>query len=172
MEEKKKKKKWLLLLALFLLLVGGYGVYHFFLASEPQAMSVISGDFLPEGKDAQKMSDQELADLAQQTADASNFNMMIASEAAINGNTQQGTLPIKNPENNVYPINVEIIDDQTGEIIYTSGAILPGEEISQIQLDTPLKKGTHDTTALFSLYDPQTKSKQGEVSAGVTISVN
>ncbi|MBO1306483.1 hypothetical protein JZO70_09940 [Enterococcus sp. 669A] len=172
MEEKKKRKKWLLLLALLLLLIGGYSVYHYFFATEPQAMSVISGDFLPEGKDAKQMSEEEIADLAQQKADASNFNMMIASEATISGSTQQGQLPIKNPESNVYPINVEIKDDESGEIIYTSGAILPGEEIDQIQLDQPLEKGTHKTTALFSLYDPQTKKKQGEVSAGVTISVN
>ncbi|MGG5314541.1 hypothetical protein [Enterococcus sp. AZ072] len=172
MEEKKKRKKWLLLLALLLLLIGGYGIYHFFFAPKPQAMSVISGDFLPEGKDAKKMSDKELADLAQQKADESNFNMMIASEATINSETQQGQLPIKNPESNAYPVNVEIKDDQTGDIIYTSGAILPGEEIDQVHLDKPLAKGTHQTTATFSLYDAQTKKKQGEVSAGVTILVN
>lgn len=172
MEEKKKRKKWLLLLALLLLLLGGYGIYHFFFTPEPQAMSVISGDFLPEGKDAKKMSDKELADLAQQKADESNFNMMIASDATISGDTQKGQLPIKNPESNAYPVNVEIKDDQSGEMIYTSGAILPGEEIDQIQLDKPLSKGTHQTTATFSLYDAQTKKKQGEVSAGVTILVN
>lgn len=171
-EEKKKRKKWLLLLALLLLLVGGYGIYHFFFAPEPQAMSVISGDFLPEGKDAKKMSDKELAELAQQKADESNFNMMIASDATINGDTQKGQLPIKNPEGNAYPVNVEIKDNQTGDIIYTSGAIMPGEEIDQVQLDKPLAKGTYQTTATFSLYDAQTKKKQGEVSAGVTILVN
>ncbi|WP_239253755.1 hypothetical protein [Listeria ilorinensis] len=173
MEKNKKRKKWLLLLVLLLLLIGGgYGIYHFFFAPEPQTMSVISGDFLPEGKDATKMSDKEMAELAQQKADESNFNMMIASDATIDSKTQKGQLPIKNPESNAYPVNVEIKDDQTGDIIYTSGAIYPGEEITQVQLEKPLSKGTHQTTAIFSLYDPQTKKKQGEVSAGVTISVN
>lgn len=172
MEEKKKHKKWFLLLVLLLLFLSGYGIYHFFFAPESQTMSVISGDFLPKGKDAKKMSNKELAEIAQQKADESNFNMMIASDATINSDTKKGYLPIKNPESNAYPVNVEIKDDQTGEIIYTSGAILPGEEIDQIQLDQPLSKGTHQTTATFSLYDAQTKKKQGEVSAGVTILVN
>ncbi|GCF94734.1 hypothetical protein NRIC_26250 [Enterococcus florum] len=172
MEEKKKRKKGWLLLALLLLLLGGYGTYHFFFAPKPQAMSVISGDFLPEGKDAKKMSDKELADLAQQKVDESNFTMMIASDATISSETQKGYLPIKNPKSNAYPVNVEIKEDQTGEIIYTSGAIHPGEEIDQVQLDQSLSKGTHQATATFSLYDAQTKKKQGEVSAGVTISVN
>ncbi|GCF95309.1 hypothetical protein NRIC_32000 [Enterococcus florum] len=168
----KKRKRGLLLLLLLLLLAGGYGAYRFFLAPKAQNMSVVSGDFLPEGKDAQKMSDQEIATLAQQTVDKSQFNLMIASESAIDAATQKGMLHIKNPETNGYPINVEIFDDQTGEILYTSGAIQPGEEVSEIQLEKPLNEGTHKTTALFSLYDPQTKQKQGEVSAGVTISVD
>lgn len=172
MKEKNKHKKWILLLALLLLFLGSYGIYHFFFAPETQKMSVISGDFLPEGKDAKRMSNKELAELAQQKADESNFNMMIASDATINSATQKGALPIKNPESNAYPVNVEIKDDKTGEIIYTSGAILPGEEIDQIQLDKPLSEGAHQTTATFSLYDAQTKKKQGEVLAGVTILVN
>lgn len=172
MNEKKKRRKYLFLLAfLLLLLLSGYGIYHFFLSSKPTPMTVISGDFLPEGKDATKISDKELAALAQKKADESNFNMMIVSEATINKSTQTGQLAIKNPENNAYPINVEIREDETNRLIYTSGAIYPGEEIKQIQLEQPLSVGKYHTTANFSLYDIQTKKKQGEVSAGVIILV-
>lgn len=172
MEEKKKqKKRMLILILLLLLLLGGYGVYHFFFAPKPAPMTVISGDFLPEGKDAKKMSDKELAALAQKKVDESNFNMMIVSEAVIDSTTQTGQLAIKNPESNAYPINVEIKEDKTGQLIYTSGAIYPGEEIKEVHLEHALAKGEYQTTATFSLYDPQTKKKQGEVSAGVTIFV-
>lgn len=172
MEEKKKQQKRLFLLLLLLLLAAGvYGIYSFFFAPKPVPMTVISGDFLPDGKDASKMSDKDLAAYAQKSADASTFNMMIVSEATISSQTQTGALSIKNPESNVYPINVEIREDQTSQLIYTSGAIYPGEEIIQITLETELAVGTYQTTADFSLYDPQTKKKQGEVSAGVTIVV-
>ena len=168
-----KKKKWLLLLlVLLIMLIGGYGVYHFYFKTEPKVMSIISGDFLPEGKDAKQMSDEELAKLAQEKADGSKFNIMIASEVDIDEKTQKGQFPIRNPKINSYPVNVEVIDDETGEVIYTSGAIYPGEEVGQVQLERTLSKGTHKTTAVFSLYDAETKKKQGEVSAGVTIVVN
>jgi hypothetical protein len=53
---------------LCLLLIGcGYGVYHFFLNKPEEKVSVISGDFLPEEKDAKKMSDKEIADAAQKS---------------------------------------------------------------------------------------------------------
>jgi hypothetical protein len=173
-EDKKRQKKILLILLLCLLLVagGGYGIYHFFLDKPKETMSVISGDFLPQGKDAKKMSEKELAETAQKAADDSKFNMMIGSTAEIDGQTQQGKLNIKNPKTNAYPINVVITDDATGEILYTSGAINPGEEVIDVQLEKPLAKGTYLATARFSLYDSKTKSKKGEVAAGVNFIVN
>ena len=54
MEEKQKnKKKWLLILLLLLLALGGIGAY-FFTRQEAKPVSMISGEFLPEGKDANK----------------------------------------------------------------------------------------------------------------------
>ncbi|QIW55711.1 hypothetical protein [Pseudolactococcus raffinolactis] len=172
-EQKKKRKKGLFILLLLLLLAGGgFGAYHFWGHKPKETVSVISGDFLPEGKDAKKMSDKELADTAQKKADDSQFNMMIASTAKIDSQSQQGTLNIKNPQTNRYPINVVITDDKTGDVIYTSGAIEPGEEVSHVQLEKTLAKGAYQTTARFSLYDAKTKAKKGEVAAGVNIIVN
>jgi hypothetical protein len=173
-EDKKPKKKVLLMLLLGLLLIagGGYGIYHFFLDKPKETMSVISGDFFPKGKDAKKISDQELANTAQKAADASKFNMMISSKAEIDGQTQKGKLKIKNPQTNAYPINVVVTVDATGDVIYTSGAINPGEEVIDVQLEKALTKGTHQATARFSLYDPKTKAKKGEVAAGISFIVN
>ncbi|GAX46508.1 hypothetical protein [Pseudolactococcus reticulitermitis] len=172
-EQKKKRKKGLLILLLLLLLSGtGYSLYHVFRPKPRENVSIISGDFLPDGKDAKKMSDKELADTAQKKVDDSRFNMMIASTAKIDTQTQQGTLNIKNPQTNRYPINVVITDDQNGDVIYTSGAIEPGEEVNHVQLEKTLAKGTHQATARFSLYDPKTKAKKGEVAAGVSVIVD
>lgn len=98
--------------------------------------------------------------------------MMIGSKAIISSQSQQGTLNIKNPQTNTYPVNVVITDDQTGDVIYTSGAVEPGEEVSHIALEKPLTKGTHPATARFSLYDSKTKTKKGEVAAGVSFIVS
>ncbi len=169
----KNKFKRVLIPLLCLLLIGcGYGVYHFFLNKPEEKVSVISGDFLPEGKDAKKMSDKEIADAAQKKVDASQFNMIIGSKAEIDSQTNQGKLSIKNPKTNAYPINVVITDDKTGDVIYTSGAIEPGEEVRDVALEKSLAKGTYRATARFSLYDSKTRTKKGEVAAGVSINVN
>lgn len=54
-EQKKKRKKGLFILLLLLLLAGGgFGAYHFWGHKPKETVSVISGDFLPEGKDAKR----------------------------------------------------------------------------------------------------------------------
>ena len=63
-------------------------------------------------------------------------------------------------------------DDQTGDVIYTSGAIEPGEEVSHIALEKTLTKGTHPAMVRFSLYDEKTRAKKGEVTAGVSFIVD
>ena len=169
----KRRKKWGLIFLLLLLLAGvGYSLYHVFGQNPKENVTVISGDFLPGGKDAKKMSDKELKKFAQKKVDDSQFNMKIGSKAIISSQSQQGTLNIKNPQTNTYPVNVVITDDQTGDVIYTSGAVEPGEEVSHIALEKPLTKGTHPATARFSLYDSKTKTKKGEVAAGVSFIVS
>ena len=165
------KKKWLLILLLLLLLTAGsYFVYQkFFKTTEP--VTVISGDFLPKGKDANKISDEELKKYAQTTVDSSNFNMVISSKADISASNMTGSLLIQNPPQNAYPINVEIRLDDSGDLIYTSGAIQPGEEIKQVTLDKNLEPGSYKSTATFSLYNAETKEKKGQVSAGVTFTI-
>ena len=171
-EQTKKHKKWVLLLLLLLLLAGvGYSLYHVFGQKPKENVTVISGDFLPKGKDAKKMSEQEIEKFAQKKVDDSKFNMMIGATAKIDSQTQEGTLNIKNPQTNAYPVNVVITDDKTGDVLYTSGAIEPGEEVSHVQLEKTLAKGTHPATARFSLYDAKTKAKKGEVAAGVSFIV-
>lgn len=76
----------------------------------------------------------------------------IVEEGKINVNyspqaTFQGTISetfnIKNIKNNHHPIIFEIIDEN-GECVYVSKKIEPGYELSQIELDQELSKGTHN----------------------------
>lgn len=165
----KHKKKILVLLLLFLLLGGAAG--FFLTRKQPQPVSVVSGEFLPEGKDASKISSKELKQLAQEEVDKSKFNLMIVPEATIDERTMTGNITIRNPEENAYPVNVEIRNLETNEIVYTSGAIQPGYEIKEGTLEKHLEKGEHKATALFSIYDPETKEKRGQVAAGITLKI-
>lgn len=171
--EKKKTSKNKRLMSLFLILllvIGGYFVYQKYFNST-EAVTIISGDFLPDGKDASKISEKDLSKFAQVAVDSSNFNMIIASNSEINASTMSGSLLIQNPPKNAYPVNVEIRLDDGENLIYSSGAIQPGEEIKQVTLDKKLSKGSYKSTATFSLYNATTKEKQGEVSAGVLFKV-
>lgn len=171
-EQRNKKKRYLIFLAFLLVVLGTYSVYYFYSHDSKEQVSIISGEFLPEGKDAKKMTENEIADFAQKKADSSKFNMIIGSKSEIDSLTQSGKLSIKNPKVNTYPVNVVITDDQSKEIVYTSGAINPGEEVRDVKLEKKLSKGTHKATARFSLYDPKTEAKRGEVAAGVNFIVN
>lgn len=170
MEEKlKKKRKWLILI-LLLLILGGIGTY-FFKREEAKPVSLISGEFLPDRKDADKISDADLKKLAKQKVDRSKFNMIIAPEVTFEAGNKTGELIIQNPAHNAYPVNVEITLNDKGDLIYTSGAIAPGYEVKEAKLEKNLSKGNYPATAKFTLYDDKTKEKKGVVAARITIHV-
>lgn len=168
-EKQKKMLKWLLLL--LLTAFTGIGVY-FFTRECSQPNSIVSGAFLPEKKDASKMTSKELKEAAQATVDRSKFNMVITPKAQFASSDQVGKLIIQNPSSNAYPVNVEITRNDSGEVLYTSGAIQPGYEIKEIMLEKKLSKGKYPATATFSLYDNKTKEKRGEVAAIIMILIN
>lgn len=56
-------------------------------------------------------------------------------------------------------------------MIYESGAIQPGEEITEGTLSKNLAKGTYEATANVSIYDPETKEFKGQTAAEMAIEV-
>lgn len=169
-EKQKDKKKRLVVLLLLLLALAGVGIY-FFTKEEAKPVSIISGEFLPDDKDASKISSAQLKKMAQEKVDRSKFNMVIAPEATFESSDQAGELIIQNPAHNAYPVNVEITRNDNGELIYTSGAIRPGYEVKEAKLEKRLSKGEYPATAKFSLYDDKTKEKKGEVAAKIMIHI-
>lgn len=171
-EKKKKKKRFLWLWLLFMLLIGiAGGTYLYFNHSRVIPKSqLVGGDFLPNQKDAKKMSDTELAKYAQEAVDASQFQLMINPKSTISFDTQSGYIGIKNPKTNVYPINVRFYTTDNKEV-YVSGAIEPGQEVTSGTLSSKLKKGTYEVKAQFDIYDNKTKQKRGQQFAIVTMTV-
>ncbi|WP_181055307.1 hypothetical protein [Enterococcus mundtii] len=167
--DQKRKKQIIIIFILLLLIIAGWLLYRHFSQETPEPVTLVSGEFLPDGKDAQRISEEELSELAQTAADRSKFNLMISPEATFDHRTLQGELMIKNPLENGHPINVEIRKKSNDELVYTSGAIQPGYEIKEVTLEQSLEKGEHPSVAMFSLYDPDTNQKKGQVAAGVTL---
>lgn len=169
-EEERKKRRRLLLLFLLLVLTGAVSYYYF--SKQDKPIQVVSGDYLPDTKDAKKMTDKEIKAAEQKEVDDSKFNMVIKSEAVFENGDSEGSLYIQNPIQNNYPINVEIYLDSNNELIYSSGAMEPSYEITGARLDKKLAKGKYPATATFNIFDPDTKEKRGQVQAAITILVN
>lgn len=158
--ENNQKQRIVVILFVTILLVAACFISQYYVQGKTKKATVISGEFLPEQKDAQKISTKEMTKLAQSALDKSKFNLIILPEAKFCEKTLKGNLKIKNPSNNSYPINVEIREKMTDRLIYTSGAIEPGYEVKEVTLEQKLKKGDYPSVALFSLYDPITKEKK------------
>lgn len=157
------------MLLLLLLVIGGYFAYTYF--SKNDSATVVAGNFLPEGKDASKMTEKEIADYAQSAVDDSQFNMRIVASATVDHSNMTGKLAIQNPPSNAQPANVIVTLDSTGKVIYTSGAIQPGEEIKEAVLNKQLTPGTYTATATFEIFNPDTKKQQGQVKSALEIIV-
>lgn len=162
----------MLLLLLLLLIVGGFFVYKVYFDKQQEVATVVAGDFLPDGKDASKMTYAEIKKYAQDAVDKSNFNMRIVSEAHFDKETMKESLAIQNPPQNSQPVNVVVTLDNDKSKVYESGAIQPGEEIKEATLTQKLNSGSYPTTATFNIYNPDTKKKQGQVQALLTLIVD
>lgn len=160
----------LILLLIILFLSGGICWYVMTNKTEEQKTTIIAGDFLPDEKDASKMTDSDIVKYAQKAVNDSQFQMIISSEINVDNNNDSSDIYIQNPPNNAYPIAVEITLDN-GKTIYTSGSIQVGYEVRNATLDTHLEPGNYTGKALFKLYDSKTSEEKGQVAAEVSLAV-
>lgn len=132
---------------------------------------IVAGSYLPDAKNAKKMSDKERKKAQEKEVDESKFTLSIYPEATFEDGKSTGAIYIKNDVKNAYLIAVQIVEDKSGDIIYESGAIEPGFEITEGELNKNLKKGTYKCTAEVSIYDPQTKKYKGQTAAEIEVEV-
>lgn len=117
------------------------------------------------------MSDKERKKLQEKEVDASKFTLSIYPEATFKNGKSKGELYIRNEVSNAYPIAVQLVEDKSGDIIYESGAIQPGYEVTEGKLLKNLKKGNYKCTAEVSIFDSETKKYKGQTAAEVNVEV-
>ena len=103
--------------------------------------------------------------------EAGMINISMNTSPVFADGTSKGSLMIVNEEINNYPQVVEISRDDTGELIYKSGAIPVGSKIESAKLSVDLDPGTYKCTALFYNVDPDTGDYLGCAGAVVTVTV-
>jgi len=119
--------------------------------SDPDPNMFIAGAVLPEGRHA-----SEISQIMQEMADASQVTIQLNTVIDFETPTSYGNIGIINPSQNVFPIAMDFILNETGEVIFTSGGIMPNEFVSKARLDVELPIGVHEATAVFNAYDPDT----------------
>ena len=99
------------------------------------------------------------------------INISMNTSPYFEDGTSKGNLMIVNETINRYPQKVQIIRNDTEEIIYTSGAIAVGSKIEAAALDVDLDAGTYECTALFHNLD-NSGNIIGSAGAIITITIN
>ena len=98
------------------------------------------------------------------------INISMNTSPYFEDGTSKGNLMIVNETINRYPQKVQIIRNDTEEIIYTSGAIAVGSKIEAAALDVDLDAGTYECTALFHNLD-NSGNIIGSAGAIITITI-
>jgi hypothetical protein len=78
---------------------------------------------------------------------------------------------VANSEHNTYAIYFDVIDNETGETLYSSPYILVGSDISGFLLDQKLSAGEHKATVMYTLVD-QDHDFEKISSAGFIVTMN
>lgn len=172
-EEKKNKRKKIivsvmiaivLIIASLILLLRGCNNTQVITTEVPAIGDAIEGH-LP------SMSKEEIMAQMQRAADASYFSFKINAEPVFEKSNSKGNLEIENPSYNVYPMAVRIYLDDTSQLLYDSGLILPNHYIQSAELDVQLPSGVYKCTADILAYDIDAQKYLSKSQAGITITI-
>ena len=117
------------------------------------------------------LSEEEIAAALNSKVEEGMINISMNTSPVFPTGTSEGNLMIVNELVNTYPQRVELIRNDTDEVIYSSAAIPVGKKIASAKLDVELPAGTYECTAMFHSLDPETGAVLGSAGAVVTVTV-
>lgn len=116
-------------------------------------------------------SAEDIQNLVNKQVEEGMFNISINSVITFENGKAEGNMRIENIEANRYYMTVALVLDDTGEEVYKSGGIKPGQFIESAPLSVALPKGNYEATAVFSAVDPNSLKEIGRAQAQVTLTV-
>jgi len=152
--EKKKKKKVIIVIALLILLLIVLVLYwHRHMDKQENDTEILVGAGVREGEmeGGEKSNKTDVAGTA--SNGKSDMTVRMNGHPVFENGESEGNLNIQNPPENVLCMEVVIILDSTGDIIYESGTIPPNHYISNDKLARVLEKGEYNATAHVKLFD-------------------
>ncbi|MDD4509385.1 MAG: hypothetical protein PHY23_00470 [Oscillospiraceae bacterium] len=173
-ETKKKKKTTALIIILALVIVALVGLVLWLTLGGGAEKRNSGGTLISFDDSAQSghlpgKSDEEIQAELNRIVEEGMFNISIASQVYFPDGKSDGAANIENIEANHYHMQVSITLDDTGELIYESGALKPGQFIENIKLQKALSAGTYNATATFSALDQETLETAGQAAAKITV---
>ena len=118
----------------------------------------------------EQLSQEEIEDRLNTQLEEGMINISMNTSPYFEDGSSLGNLMIVNETINRYPQKVQIIRNDTEEVIYTSGAIAVGRKIEAAALDVDLDAGTYECTALFHNLD-NSGNIIGSAGAIITITI-
>ena len=180
MDQKSKQKqrsiqKWVglgigLLLLLCIGVLIAFSTLNEPTAAEPASPGLVYDDSAIEGG-WESLSEEEIEAALNEKVEEGYINISMNTSPVFVDGKSEGNLMIVNESVNRYPQRVVITRNDTGETIYTSGAIPVGSKIAADTLDVELKAGSYECTAMFHSLDPDTGAVLGSAGAIITITI-
>lgn len=158
-EEKrgKKKKKILIIVAIIvLILLALFILYKLgYIGGQQEEVGFIIGAGVKEGmlKIEEKIADEGANGTAA-------MSISLNAYPTFKDGQSEGNLNIVNAVDNTLYMEVEICLDNTGEVIYQSGAIPPNHYIDNGKLTKILEKGEYKATAYVTIFDSENLDNQ------------
>ena len=117
-------------------------------------------------------SEEEVIAELNRVVDEGMFNIAINSYITFPDAKGEGVANIENVPGNRYNMTVSIVLDDTGENVYQSKGIKPGQYIQKIRLDEELPEGFYYATAVFTAYaQDEAHTRVGQAAAKIQLEV-
>ena len=99
------------------------------------------------------------------------FTIQVNASPTVSESGKRCNLMVGNPSENEQNVIVRLVLDATGEELYCSELLKPGERSAYVDLDPVPGAGEHTATAVFMVYDPETSEQISEIDVGVLLTV-
>lgn len=169
-KEKKSKKKVVILAVVVAAALALLGMWMAGVFSPPAPAQFAADDRAQDIDYSGENRENVLSDL-QKKADESNFSFKVNSHPVFETGDAEGNLYIENPAVNAYDMRVVITLDDTGETVYETGLISPGQSIVRDVLNKKLEPGTYKVTATIYAHDAGTGDEIGRTAAALELEV-
>lgn len=166
--EPKKKSKIVLLLILLILLLS-----IVIMLIMPKKTSLDDYWFDEQAKNGimEGRSAEDVQGILNSVVEKGMFNVSINPEPVFTNGSSQGYMAIENIKGNHYYTRVSVTIDETGEEVFKSKGIKPGQYIDYVKLEKKLSKGIYPAIARFIITDPNTLQEIGSVATQITINI-